>query len=195
VFDDSLYLENQTFVYMENEIWKPVKNYESYYEVSNFGNVISVERYIEHPTHNYLKKQKLLTQFDDGRGYKHVKLYDEKGNPRNFTIHKLVALSFLDNPKNYNEINHIDHDKKNNRVNNLEWITRSENIKHSYQSRDPKTYKGSGNKMSKLTEEQVIQMRKDREVSNLTYKQLAEKYFVGITLVGYIINNKVWRHV
>lgn len=180
---------------MKNIIWKPVRGYENYYEISNCGEIRTIERYVELPTHKYLKKQKTLTQFDDGRGYKHVKLYDGKGNPKSFTVHKIVAITFINNPNNYVEINHLDHNKHNNHVNNLEWTTRSENIKHSYLMRDSKTYKGSGNKNSKLTEIQVLELRKEYKSGKFTYKQLSQKYSVGITLIGYIINNKIWKHV
>lgn len=180
---------------MKNEIWKSVKGYESYYEVSNLGRIRTIERYIILPTHKYLKKQKLLTQYEDGRGYFHVKLYDGKGKPRSLTTHRIVATTFLNNPHNLLEINHIDHNKKNNNVDNLEWISRGDNIKHSYSFRDPRTYKGSGNKNSKLTEEAVVSIRNDYKSGETTYKQLASKYNVGATLIGYIINNRVWTHV
>lgn len=180
---------------MENEIWKPVKGFESYYEVSNKGKVRTVERYIELTTHKYLKKQKILTQFEDGRGYMHVKLYDGKGKSKSLTVHRIVGLTFLDNLNNLSEINHIDYNKLNNCVSNLEWMTRGDNIKHSYLNRDPKTYKGSGNKNAKLTEDDVLNIRKEYKEIKTTYKNLANKYNVGITLVGYIINNKIWRHV
>jgi hypothetical protein len=74
-------------------------------------------------------------------------------------------------------------------------MSRGDNIKHAYKHRDPKTYKGSGNKLAKLTEEQVIEIRKERELYKTTYEQLAKKYNVGITLIGYIVNRKTWRHV
>jgi len=180
---------------MQTEIWKPVKGYESYYEVSNEGNIRTIERIIKLPTHQYLKKQKLLTQFKDNRGYFHVKLYNGNGKCKSLTTHRIVALTFLNNPKELIEVNHIDHNKHNNCLSNLEWITRSDNIKHSYICRDPKTYKGSGNKNSKLIEEEVINIRKEYKNTKTTYKQLSNKYNVGITLIGYIINNKIWNHV
>lgn len=180
---------------MENIIWKPVKGYEDYYEVSNHGEVRTIERYVELPTYKYLKKQKILTQFTDGKGYMHVKLYDGKGNPKSITVHRIVALTFLEKPDNCIEVNHVDYVKNNNHVSNLKWSTRAENVKHAYLARDPKTYKGSGNKNSKLTEEQVIQMREEYKTGKFTYKQLAEKYLVGTTLVGYIVKNQVWKHV
>lgn len=180
---------------MQTEIWKPVKGYESYYEVSNEGNIRTIERIIKLPTHQYLKKQKLLTQFKDRRGYFHVKLYDGNGKCKSLTTHRIVALTFLNNPKELIEVNHIDHNKHNNCLSNLEWITRSDNIKHSYSFRDPKTYKGSANKNSKLTESEVINIRKEYKTTKTTYKQLSNKYNVGITLISYIVNNKIWTHV
>lgn len=180
---------------MEKEIWKPVLGYESYYEVSSLGRIRTIEREIVLPSHRYLKKQKLLTQFKDGRGYLHVKLYNGKGKCKSITSHRIVALGFLDNPSNLPEINHIDGNKHNNNLNNLEWISRSDNIKHAYLTRDPQTYKGSGNKNSKLKEEEVVKIREEYKKGKITYKDLSKKYNVGITLVGYIIKNQVWKHV
>jgi hypothetical protein len=180
---------------MRNKIWKPVKGYENYYEVSNDGEIRNIVRLIVCSNRSYCRKQKELRQYVNRRGYKTVKLYDGNAKGVMFTVHRIVALTFLENLNNYKEVNHIDYDKFNNSVENLEWCTRSHNVRHSYVTKDPTKYKGSGNKMSKLTEEQVIQMREDRKTGNFTYKQLAEKYSVGLTLVGYIINNKVWRHV
>ena len=180
---------------MKKEIWKPVKNYEELYEVSNLGNIKSIERYIVFPNYQYLKPQKLLKQFKDGRGYMHVKLYNGEGKSKSLTTHRVVALTFIKNPLDLLEINHIDGNKLNNHVDNLEWITRSENIKHAYKTRDPLTYKGSANKNSKLTESQVKNIREEYKTIKTTYKQLAEKYSVGVTLIGYIINNKIWNHV
>lgn len=180
---------------MKKEIWKPVKHYESYYEVSNKGNIRSIERIVVLPTHQYLKRQKIIKQFKDRRGYFHVKLYNGFGECKSLTTHRIVALTFIDNPEGLIEVNHIDHNKHNNHVDNLEWITRSDNIKHSYIHRDPKTYKGSGNKNAKLTEEQVKNIRKEYKNNKITYKELAYKNNVGVTLIGYIVNNKVWKHV
>jgi hypothetical protein len=74
-------------------------------------------------------------------------------------------------------------------------MSRGDNIKHSYIHRDPKTYKGSGNKNAKLTEDDVISIRKEYAEYKTSYKNLSAKYNVGTTLIGYIINNKVWKHV
>lgn len=180
---------------MEQIKWKPVKGFENLYEVSEDGRIKTIERIIVLPTHSYLKKEKILTQFKDGRGYMHVKLYDGKGKPKSLCTHRIVASTFIFNNDIKLEVNHIDGNKLNNNVSNLEWCTRGENIKHAYTLRDPKSYKGSGNKNSKLIENQVINIREEYKTKKFTYKQLADKYKVGITLIGYIINNKVWNHV
>ena len=65
-------------------------------------------------------------------GYKFVGLSNEKGR-KNKMIHRLVAETFIDNPKNYKEVNHIDGNKSNNRIDNLEWCDRKHNVLHSYQ--------------------------------------------------------------
>ena len=180
---------------MKKETWLPVKDFEGLYEVSSFAKIRSVERFIVLDTHTYLKKQKELTQFNDGRGYLHVKLYDGKANPKSLTVHRIVAIAFVPNPNNLPEVNHIDGNKLNNYPENFEWTSRRDNIKHAYTFRDPATYKGSGNKNSKLTEEKVLKIREEYKLLKTTYKELALKNNVGITLIGYIINNKVWNHI
>lgn len=97
------------------EIWKDVKGFEGLYQVSNIGNV--------------RRKKHLL--FKTLRNYYGVKLC--KNNIKCFKyIHRLVAEAFIPNPDNKPQVNHIDGNKLNNNVNNLEWVTISENGKHAY---------------------------------------------------------------
>lgn len=105
------------------EIWKPVLGYEGLYEVSNLGRVKSLN-WKRTNTHKclYLKKH--------NKGYKQVELVKDKSS-KMFLVHRLVANAFLDNPFNKTQINHKDYDKTNNNVDNLEWCTNSENMKHS----------------------------------------------------------------
>lgn len=99
------------------EIWKPIKGF-SDYEISNLGRVKSLKR----------GKERLLSLRDIG-GYKSVCL-SVNNVPKNFYVHRLVAESFLRNPKKLLEVNHIDEDKSNNRVENLEWCSRAYNNNH-----------------------------------------------------------------
>lgn len=102
-----------------NEIWKDVKDYEGIYEVSSYGKVRNVvDKHILKPG---------LTS----KGYYNVILCKNKLH-KGISIHRLVALNFIPNPENKKQVNYINGIKTDNRVENLEWTTASENIKHSY---------------------------------------------------------------
>jgi len=101
---------------MENEIWVVINNY-PLYSISNLGNVKN-------------NKTNLKLKIDHNKdGYCQVKLYNPK--PKTKTIHRLVALHFIENPENKREVNHKDGNKLNNCVNNLEWVTKKENKAHA----------------------------------------------------------------
>ena len=112
------------------EIWKAIVGYEGLYEVSNLGMVRSLDRYVPHKTFGkkYCKGHMMATHINNA-GYVTVNLC--KGNRyRSFDIHRLVAIAFLDNPDGLLEVNHIDENKKNNCIENLEWVTKQQNEKH-----------------------------------------------------------------
>ena len=101
------------------EEWKDIPNYEGLYQISNLGN-------IKRKKDNYIfKKNK------NNGGYRIVTLTKNKIE-KNVSVHRLVAQAFIPNPNNLPQINHIDGNKMNNNVNNLEWCTQSENMKHAY---------------------------------------------------------------
>lgn len=104
---------------MTKEIWKDIEEYEGIYQVSNLGKVKSFKR----------GSERMLKPCRDRRGYLIVDLY-KNGKHKNNKIHRLVAQAFIPNPENKSEINHIDEDKTNNNVDNLEWSTRKENLNH-----------------------------------------------------------------
>lgn len=112
------------------EIWKDIEGYENLYQVSNYGRVRSVDRYV-----NYLRggkrlmKGKIIKQTSTTLGYKQVKLCKD-GKSKNNLIHRLVAESFIPNQYNLPEVNHIDENKSNNRVDNLEWVTHRYNVNY-----------------------------------------------------------------
>lgn len=101
---------------MVEEKWKPIKGYEQRYFVSNLGRFKNLE--------GHILKQRL-----NSSGYLQVFLYNETGK-KNKLSHRLVALAFVKNQKNANEVNHIDGNKRNNCSSNLQWTTKSENHLH-----------------------------------------------------------------
>lgn len=108
------------------EIWKDIPNYEGIYQISNLGNVKSLERGIMHAGHFSHIKEKIMKPFKNKGGYYCIKLSkNQKYKP--FKIHRLVAICFIPNPNGYECVNHKDEDKTNNNVSNLEWCTKSYN--------------------------------------------------------------------
>ena len=118
------------------EVWKDVKGYEGYYQVSNLGNIKSLERIIENSgTHTgyYKIKERILKPRENKNrnGYYELSLRKD-GKEKRFKVHRLVACAFIENPYNKPEVNHIDGNKSNNCVFNLEWATSKENKKHAW---------------------------------------------------------------
>lgn len=111
---------------MIGEIWKDIKGYEGIYQVSNLGRVKSLKRY---SNNNANTKDRLLKPSFNKKGYLRVVLC-KNGIQYNKTIHRLVAEAFIPNPDNKPQVNHIDEDKTNNRISNLEWMTNKENRNH-----------------------------------------------------------------
>jgi hypothetical protein len=107
--------------------WKNVVGYEGYYQVSDSGKVRSLTRY---DRVGRLKIGVIKRTVIQNSGYKIVNLKVD-GKQNNHLVHRLVATAFVSNPENKKFINHIDGNKLNNEVSNLEWCTRSENMKHA----------------------------------------------------------------
>jgi len=117
----------------DTEIWKDITNYEGYYQASNFGRIKSVKRYICRGFMNKLRTvpEKIRQASVDNDGYLTIRLHIN-GIRKNYFVHRLIAETFLENIEKKPQVNHIDGDKKNCHLSNLEWVTQSENIKHSY---------------------------------------------------------------
>lgn len=110
----------------KGEIWVPVKDYEQFYEISNYGRIRSKDRIVKNGVGTFVKKGKLLNPVDNGVGYCKICLYNTTGKKR-FYVHRLVAQAFIENPEGKPQINHKDNNPKNNKAENLEWCTSKEN--------------------------------------------------------------------
>ena len=174
---------------MQEEVWKKVVGYESYYEVSNLGNVKSFDRYIPTRTGSGKQNGRILKLQKSVKGYLMSCLCVDK-KKFNTGVHRLVAMAFLPNPLNKEQVNHINGIKEDNRVENLEWCTGSENIKHSITNNLAKFNYGEKHHMSKITDEQMKEILIKRELG-YTLKQLSIEYKLSNVAVSNRI--KKWK--
>ncbi|TYS91926.1 NUMOD4 domain-containing protein [Rossellomorea aquimaris] len=177
---------------MRNLVWKPVGGYEGFYEVSSSGDIRGVERVT---THGRRIKSKLRKLYIGNHGYKFTML-NKDGKQKSLTVHRLVANAFIPNPENKGDVNHIDGNKMNNSVDNLEWLTRSENIRHAHKL-GLNTFvgaKGEKHHNSKLTESRVkeIKILISRGKSN---KEISEIFNIKTYIISNIRNGRNWKHV
>ena len=127
------------------EIWKDIQGYEGFYQISNLGNVKSLERVIDKGNGILQhRKERIMNKRESVDGYYVAKLNVNKKS-KSIAIHILVARHFIDNPNNYPEVNHKDCNRKNNQVDNLEWCTHQQNVEHSKQLGHYKTKSGCDN--------------------------------------------------
>lgn len=175
------------------EIWKDIKGWVGYYQVSNKGNV---KRLAGSPR---TRKDRVLVLKKKASGYNFV-CFSRGGNPKYYHVHRLVAKAFIPNPENKLQVNHKDLDKSNNNVKNLEWCTPLENNIHARKNKVFKNSnkKGLGNKRSK----QIAQYRNGSLVFIWkTANEAAEYYNISQSAIlkacrnnGHSISFK-WRFV
>lgn len=158
---------------LENEEWRPIVGYEGLYEVSNFGRVKRKEKRVYSEVRNcYInKKEQLCPQFTDKYKYVNLVVYGLK--TKRALLHRIIANAFIPNPYNKSEVNHIDGNKLNNSIDNLEWVTRSENTIHAY--RNNLIPSGENHPKSKLTNLQVIDIYK-RIKNGETCKKISKEF-------------------
>ena len=122
-----------------------IKNYEGLYQINEFGVIRSLPKKATYKGQSYLEgrdlKQEIIKK--DHTNYRRVSL-SKNSKVQRFSVHRLVAETFIDNPYNKPHVNHIDNNGENNHVSNLEWVTHSENMLHAAeQGRLDKSYQNS----------------------------------------------------
>jgi hypothetical protein len=163
------------------EIWKDVKDYDGIYQVSNLGRFKSLKN----------KKEKIL-KLGNAMGYQIIRLYKNK-KMNTIKAHRLIANHFIDNQENKPQVNHKNGIKTDNRVENLEWATCSENHRHAI---------NSGLKVFKFGETHVNSKLKDEDVKKIKYElnqyevpELAKLFNISRSTIYLIRKNKNWKHI
>lgn len=175
------------------EVFKDIPNYVGYYQVSNLGNVRSLDRTITYkkgvPTERAKCGKKLLK----GRpiklqtnkaGYQYV-ILNKNNKKKSLLVHRLVAIAFLDNINNLPEVNHLDGIKSNNYIDNLEWSNSSNNVEHAYKT---------GLMTTKLSNQQVVNI-KQLIKQGLTQREIGAMFGVSKSTIGYISRGLLWKNV
>lgn len=179
------------------EIWKPVKDFEGMYEVSNTGKVKSIKRSITTSSGRILPiPERILSGSKDTKGYLQVE-FKKNGKRHIYFTHRLVAEAFLELKEGKNQVNHKDGNKLNNSVENLEWVTCQENIIHAWKNNLNKPFLGEKHPNHKLTEDEVRFIKtnykpRDREFGA---NALARRFGVSVSPICEIVNNKRWTHI
>jgi len=167
-----------------NEEWRWVVGYEPYLMVSSFGRVKNLGRLvIDKNGKRKNLKEKIVNQ-TNSRGYKvfGMRLNSIK---KNFSSHREIAKAFLPNPDNLSEVNHIDGNKSNNHVSNLEWCTRQQNVDHANAN-------NLVNYSKKLDEFKILTIFTFKK-SGLINRRISEKMNLSETTIHEVLNGKTWR--
>jgi len=166
---------------VREEEWRYVHGYKGWYDISSFGRVMRVKKVTS--TFN----GKILNP-GGSTGYKNVSLY-KNGKRKYALVHRLVMQSFVGQCPEGNVVNHKDGNKTNNKLDNLEYITPSENVLHAF-AIGLRNNRGESQYLSKLTEDDVCEIRErlDKE----TQKSIADSFNVNKSTIGNIARGKTW---
>lgn len=194
---DSEIWKNKGIKDLPGEEWRDITGYEGIYMVSNFGRVKSLEREIRFGiAGKRIDPEKIKTVLKTKKGYNKIGMCNN-GTQRQEFVHRLVALAFIPNPEGKPTVNHIDGNKDNNCLENLEWSTYLENNRHAIDTKlrsRPSGLRGSEHKKAILTESDVIDIRKMRE-NGERLSDIANTYSVSTSAISSIVHGRNWKHV
>lgn len=168
---------------LATEEWRDVVGYEGIYSVSNLGRVKRVQG---------TRRERILRP-DQSAAYYRVDL-SKNNRHRKESIHTLVAQSFIGARPTGNEVNHKDANKRNNRLSNLEYLSKHEHTADQWEKGQQPNF-GEAVHTSRLTTEDVLTMRKERAEIGTTYRAFAMRYGISFWHVRCIIKRKAWKHI
>lgn len=169
------------------EQWKLIPHTKGKYYVSNLGRVKSY--HAKDPNGRILKQ---YTNFNGGYFYVGIHL---DGVAKKHFVHRLVAAAFCRRRFNKIQVDHVNGNRLDNRAENLEWVTRQENIRRAVEAGQIVYFKPGQGANLKLTENQVIAIKKAVRDKKFKRKEVAEKYGVSISTVNAIMEKRRWSHI
>lgn len=170
---------------MINEEWRDIQGYEGVYQVNPIGQVKRIGG------GSGAVRGLVLKDFDNGHGYRYISL-SKDGKGRNYYIHVLLATAFIPNPERKPQINHRNGQKSDNRLENLEWVTLSEQMIHAYGTGLAPS--GEYNHMAKLTEYEVGVIRR-LHMAGVARPVIASSFGISKATVHRIVHRELWRNV
>ena len=177
------------------ETWRPIPGYEETHEVSNLGRVRSLSKVICTKNGRIKNlKGRILKQYLNPKGTGYFKVWLCRGNHDNkqFSVHRLVAMAFVENPNSKPQVNHMDCNSRNNKAVNLEWVTPSEQIQHAYDNGlITLDRRGVKNSQSKITPDDVRVIRRAEK----SKADLAAQFGISISQIERIQRRVMWNHV
>lgn len=178
---------------MDNEQWRDVVGFESLYSVSSLGRVRSAGRIVP-GKHGSLRRLPvtMLKGWKTQEGYVACRLYRSDGTSTTANIHRLVAIAFLGTPPPRHEVNHVDGHKANNRLENIEYVTHSNNIRHAFSTGLSK--QGAAHHRAKLTAAQVTEIRAANISPRGSAAALAARFNVAIVTIRKVHRCVTWVH-
>jgi|SRR6185369_12819676 len=170
-------------------IWKDIPGYNGRYKASDQGEILSINW---RNTRGYMRKGKIMKQSHESNGYLHLNMVTENGS-KLVLAHRLIAETFLAPVEGKIFVNHKNGIKHDNRVENLEWCTKSENSKHSF-SIGIQDNKGVNHPSARFNNEQITEMREKHSNGISAYK-ISKEYKMSYTNAKDIVSRRTWSHI
>ena len=168
------------YIPLENEILKPMKEYDYLYGITNKGRVV-----------NLITNTVLTNKVSNGYWYTTIQINKKIYNIR---IHRMIAIYFVKGrTKEMDCVNHIDGNKLNNSLDNLEWVNVTINNYHMHEYGLVK--RGSECKQSKINEEIAMKIYNEHHINGLSYNQIRDKYNISKTIIGKVCRKERWKHI
>jgi hypothetical protein len=176
---ESLFYINKDGLVCQEE-WRDISGYEGIYKISNLGRRKNKSGKIQ--------KSRIKRKYNTAR-LCNKRIYKE------MSVHRLVAITFIPNPLSLPEVNHKNGIKSDNTVENLEWSTRSDNVKHAIKTGLMTVKKGDDCTWSKLKEDYILEIKRLNSEEKLSHSEIAKLYNVSRVCITKVINGDNWKYL